>query len=76
MHTLGVLLLGPAVVLAIVAYIAPYLVALRRAHPNATAIGALNLLLGWTGIGWVAALVWALTETPYTRWRRERAKTR
>jgi Superinfection immunity protein len=33
------------------------------------AIFALNLLLGWTFLGWVAALVWALTnssvKTPY-----------
>jgi len=26
------------------------------------AIGALNLFLGWSLIGWVAALVWALTK--------------
>jgi len=25
---------------------------------------ALNLLLGWTVVGWVAALVWALTKDP------------
>ena len=29
---------------------------------NANAILALNLLLGWTFIGWVIALVWALTK--------------
>lgn len=29
---------------------------------NATAIFALNLLLGWTLIGWVIAAVWALTK--------------
>ena len=28
---------------------------------NIAAIFALNLLLGWTLIGWVIALVWALT---------------
>ena len=28
---------------------------------NSGAIFALNLLLGWTLIGWVVALVWALT---------------
>jgi Superinfection immunity protein len=33
--------------------------------PAATAaICALNLLLGWTVIGWIAALVWALTNPP------------
>lgn len=29
---------------------------------NAGAIIALNILLGWTFIGWVIALVWALTH--------------
>lgn len=32
----------------------------NRRHKNS--ITALNLFLGWTGIGWVAALVWALME--------------
>jgi hypothetical protein len=31
---------------------------------NAVAIVALNLLLGWTLVGWVVALVWALTTDP------------
>jgi hypothetical protein len=29
---------------------------------NASAIIALNLLLGWTFLGWVIALVWALKK--------------
>jgi len=29
---------------------------------NAGAIFALNLLLGWTFIGWIIALIWALTK--------------
>lgn len=33
-----------------------------RKKRNANAIFALNLLLGWTVLGWVAALVWALTS--------------
>ncbi len=31
---------------------------------NATAILAVNVLLGWTVIGWIVALVWALSEGP------------
>jgi len=31
-------------------------------HKNSAAILALNLFLGWTFLGWVAALVWSLTS--------------
>lgn len=41
-------------------YFLPGLIAYLRSHDNAVAIMALNLLLGWTLIGWVAALVWSL----------------
>jgi hypothetical protein len=40
-------------------YIYPWLAARRRSHPDASAIGILNLFLGWTFLGWVVALVWA-----------------
>lgn len=40
-------------------YFLPYIIAKRNNHKNAEAIGILNMLLGWTLIGWVVALVWA-----------------
>lgn len=43
-------------------YFLPGLIAVTRDHRQMVAIFALNLLLGWTLIGWVAALVWALTR--------------
>ena len=43
-------------------YVVPTIIGFRRGHQNAAAIAALNLLLGWTLLGWVAALVWALTD--------------
>lgn len=43
-------------------YFLPGLLAGWRCHRNANAIGALNLFLGWTFIGWVVAMVWALTD--------------
>jgi hypothetical protein len=30
------------------------------------AIGMLNLLLGWTLLGWIVALVWSFTYIPPT----------
>ncbi len=43
-------------------YFIPAMEARRRNHRNAAAIGALNALLGWTVLGWIIALVWALTD--------------
>jgi len=43
-------------------YLIPFGVALFRNKHNKLAIFALNLLLGWTFIGWVVALIWALTK--------------
>lgn len=38
---------------------------LGRGKHNVGAIFTLNLLLGWTVVGWVVALIWALTaEAP------------
>jgi uncharacterized membrane protein len=50
------------VILVFAIYFAPWLVANKRRHMNASAIGVLNLCLGWTFLGWVAALVWAMTN--------------
>lgn len=32
-----------------------------RKKRNSHAIGVLNLFLGWTVIGWIIALIWAVT---------------
>ncbi|SDL97920.1 Superinfection immunity protein [Maricaulis salignorans] len=39
----------------------PTLIALLRGHDNSFAIFLTNLLLGWTGIGWLVALIWSFT---------------
>ena len=58
---------GLVLVLAgILFYLLPGGVAAMRSHHQFNAIFALNILLGWTLIGWVLALVWALTATPGT----------
>lgn len=45
-------------------YLLPANIAYARKHRNTWAIFALNLFLGWTLIGWVAALVWGLLYQP------------
>ncbi len=52
MHGLGFLLL-------LALYFLPTLIG--RNKSNVGAIFVLNLLLGWTVIGWIVALVWACT---------------
>lgn len=42
-------------------YMAPTVVAAYRDHPRKSAIFFINLLAGWTVIGWIVALVWALS---------------
>lgn len=48
--------------LTLLVYIVPSLVAEKRRHRNFKAILVLNIFLGWTLLGWVAALVWASTD--------------
>jgi len=43
-------------------YFIPSIVAAYRMHSKSTAIRVLNILAGWTLIGWVVATVWAYTE--------------
>jgi hypothetical protein len=45
-------------------YFTPWIVAVLLSHRNKYAILALNIFLGWTAIGWILALVWALTRDP------------
>lgn len=44
------------------AYLFPTVNAVRRQHNNIAAIAVLNILLGWTFVGWVGALVWSFTN--------------
>lgn len=52
------------VFLSLAVYFLPALTAWYRSHHNTMAIAMLNLLLGWTVVGWVGAFIWALTRPP------------
>jgi len=52
---------GGALLLLLALYFIPAIVASSRNHHQQTAIFILNLLLGWTVLGWICALVWACT---------------
>ncbi|NDO81704.1 hypothetical protein CJP72_13310 [Citrobacter sp. NCU1] len=46
----------------LVLYLIPSVIAYRRWHRNFKAIFALNILLGWTFLGWIVCLVWSFTS--------------
>ncbi len=48
------------IIFAIVFYLLPSLIAYFRKHKNLVAVFMLNLFLGWTLVGWVVSLVWAV----------------
>jgi len=45
-------------------YFFPTIIAIIRKKSNVGAILILNLFLGWTFIGWIVALVWAVSSDP------------
>ena len=49
-------------IVLILTYFIPSLVAVFREKDNTVAIFVLNLVAGWTLVGWVVALVWAVTK--------------
>ncbi len=50
------------ILVALTIYFFPWLIALNRKHRQKAAIFVLNLFLGWTLLGWVISLVWALIK--------------
>ncbi|MBE7561427.1 superinfection immunity protein [Acidithiobacillus sp. HP-6] len=54
------LMIGFMIIIAI--YILPVLLAWSLKSPFFLGITTLDLLLGWTIIGWIVALVWALVS--------------
>jgi len=50
------------VVLSLAVYFLPSFVAWKKQRQDAIIV--LNLLLGWTVLGWIGALIWAMCEKP------------
>jgi hypothetical protein len=45
----------------------PTIIAIARQTNVALGVAALNFFLGWTGIGWFIALMWALAASPHAQ---------
>jgi hypothetical protein len=54
-------------VISLALYFLPTIVALTRGASRTTAVIVINLLLAWTVIGWIVALVLASTSTRRVR---------
>lgn len=62
-ETLAALFLVPPICVAcVVFYLLPSLVAYIRQHQNAVPILVINLVFGWTLVGWVGSLAWAFSS--------------
>ena len=55
-----VVLLMAAFIVAVAIYALPALLAWSMGSPHRMAITLLDVLLGWTIIGWIIALIWAV----------------
>jgi hypothetical protein len=56
----AVIVVSDLVVLAAALYLLPVLIGWRRRVPDPGSVAVINVLLGWTLIGWIAALALAL----------------
>jgi len=50
------------ILILLVLYFIPTIVAYSKARHNKGAVFIINLFLGWTFIGWVVALAWAVSN--------------
>jgi T4 superinfection immunity protein len=69
------LLIALLAIVAIVLHFWPTVTAIRRRHPALGGVILLNVLAGWTVIGWVVAFVWAYQGTSPRERRRERRES-
>lgn len=59
---LGILLWLIIGAIGIAFYLIPTIIAVKRDHASKGGVIAVNILLGWSAIGWIVALVWALSK--------------
>ncbi len=49
-----------ALIFVLFIYLIPWIVAASREHPHKASIAIVNIFFGWTLLGWVACLAWAV----------------
>jgi hypothetical protein len=58
----GAMVLLLWIIVGLILYFLPTVAVIFNRHPHSGGVFLLNLLLGWTLIGWVCALVWAISK--------------
>lgn len=58
----GILML----IVLVLIYFIPSIIVCNNDHKNLEGVMILNLFLGWTFIGWVIALIWAVSNNEET----------
>lgn len=51
------------IIIGFVIYFIPTVVASLRRHRSVMAIAFLNVLAGWTFVGWILAMIWSLENS-------------
>jgi len=49
-----------AVLLMLIGYLMPTIIAAKTGHPNLVIIILLNIFAGWTAIGWIVSMFWSV----------------
>jgi hypothetical protein len=57
-------------------YFLPAIIADRRRRDDVLIIALFNACIGWTGVGWLAALYWALQPNPPRSFAQDATQTR
>lgn len=60
-------MIGFLVMALMIFYLAPTLIAMKNTRRDMASIIIINIFLGWTMIGWVLTLAWALMPPKYER---------
>ncbi|WP_229514925.1 superinfection immunity protein [Paraburkholderia terrae] len=50
-------------IILIVLYIVPSIIAYHRQHASRMAILLINIAFGWTAVGWLLSLIWSLANS-------------